>query len=201
MSKRYIIVEDDNDKYTFEAIIRNMKIGENIEVESAENEDNIEWIPKSAENNIEKPTGLKESFESLLREIIKGRCEKIGIIWDLDNLSKKERISQFNTAIELAVAAYRAENSDIVISFPKKIVETNKFYDLDVDGIVVKIACHFIHFQGKGELEDLLKAIKAKPSPIADCVDEHLPKCLEQHQKNALKDKAVSYTHLTLPTR
>ena len=28
-------------------------------------------------------------------------------------------------------------------------------------------------------LEDILKAIKDKPSPIADCIDNHLPNCLE----------------------
>ena len=40
-------------------------------------------------------------------------------------------------------------------------------------------ACHFVHLNNKGEIEDILKEIKAKSSPVADCVDEQLPICLE----------------------
>jgi hypothetical protein len=41
----------------------------------------------------------------------------------------------------------------------------------------------------KGEIEDLLKAIKSFPSPLADCIDSKLPQCLQENLIEDLRDK------------
>ena len=40
----------------------------------------------------------------------------------------------------------------------------------------------------QGEIEDILKAVKAQPSPLADCIDEHLPECMKVSEEE-LSDK------------
>lgn len=187
MAKKFIIVEHDSDKFTFEAIIRHIHAEQEIEVESAENED-IDWYIRSAEANIQQPTGLKESILDIFTEITKGNCEKIGIIWDLDTFSIEQRIQQINNAISLA--AQEAQNEmGITVTWAQNITAINQFCPLIVDSIEIQVACHFVHLDGSGEIENILKAIKSQPSPLADCVDSKLPECLDLQGEKALKDK------------
>ncbi len=187
MAKSFIIVEHDSDKFTFEAIIRHIHAEQEIEVESAENED-IDWYFRSAEANIEQPTGLKESISDIFTEITKGNCEKIGIIWDLDTFSIEQRIQQINNAISLA--AQEAQNEiERTVTWVQNITEINQFCPLIVDGIETQVACHFVGLNEMGEIEDVLKAIKSRSSELADCVDKHLPTCLDLQGEKALKDK------------
>jgi len=49
---------------------------------------------------------------------------------------------------------------------------TKQFIDICGDnGTNAKLACYFTNVGGKGELETLLKAIKARESPHADCLN------------------------------
>ncbi|CAA6813620.1 MAG: Unknown protein [uncultured Aureispira sp.] len=46
------------------------------------------------------------------------------------------------------------------------------FEDFQLDGFGrVEIACHFMNVDGQGELETVLRAIKTKESPHADCLN------------------------------
>jgi hypothetical protein len=49
------------------------------------------------------------------------------------------------------------------------------------------LACYFTNFEGKGELETLLKAIKARKSPQADCLSSWKT-CIESQGKD-ISDK------------
>lgn len=188
MGKTFIIVEHDSDKFTFEAILSYMQMQTAIDVRSAEVTD-IEWLIRSAENNIDVPNGLKETFISLFGDIQNGNCERIGIIWDLDSLTNEQRISQMNNAITLAIEEYARKKAEITIALQTPITAINQFFDLIVDGIEVKIACYFVNYEGKGEIEDVLKAIKSQPSPLADCVDSKLPECLALNDEKELRNK------------
>ncbi len=188
MAKSFVIVEHDSDKFTFEAILRFMKKEAEIEVGSSEESD-IQWHIRSAESSIEQPTGLKESLLSVFKEIKKGKYEKVAIIWDMDTFTESERIAQMNNAIHLAIGEYMPDNQGIVIDFAKAISKANDFENIVIDGNTAQIACHFINFGGSGELENLLKAIKAKDSNIADCIDAKMPECLAENDEKALRDK------------
>ena len=58
------------------------------------------------------------------------------------------------------------------------------------NSLVIEFSCHFVGLEGKGEIEDILKAIKTQDSPIADCVDRHLPICLKLTDEE-LRDKEL----------
>ena len=52
------------------------------------------------------------------------------------------------------------------------LLSTKQFIDIcGENGTNAKLACYFTNVGGKGELETLLKAIKARDSPYADCLD------------------------------
>ncbi len=163
MARRFVIVEHDNDKHTFKAILQFMQSQEHIEVRSAEITD-IEWLIRSAESNIEAPNGLKKSLIDVFKEIAKEKYDKIGIVWDLDTFTPEQRMSQINNAIRLAIQ--ENPNTNLVVQC-QNIRQIDEFVKLKVNQVEVEIACHFVNHEGKGELEDLLKAIKAKSSPIA----------------------------------
>lgn len=186
MAKKFVIVEDNNDKYTFEAILRYMETSD-IEVKSTEKED-IDWYIRSAESNIDSPTGLKDSLFSAFKELRKEEHDKIGIIWDLDNFTNEQRLLQINNALKLAVADFQKENIGVTITFDK-IEATNTFAKITINDVDAEIACHFVQYKGVGELEDLLKAIKAKNSDIADCIDAKLPECLDEKEETSLRNK------------
>ena len=54
----------------------------------------------------------------------------------------------------------------------ESLSSTKQFIDICGDnGTKAELACYFTNVEGKGELETLLKAIKARDSPYADCLD------------------------------
>lgn len=63
---------------------------------------------------------------------------------------------------------------------------------VDEEEIALQLACHLIHLEGKGELETLLKAIKTKPSPYADCLAEWR-RCLEEKGKTVTDKEFGKY--------
>jgi hypothetical protein len=186
MPKKYIIVEDNSDKYTLEAILRNMANQDKAIVASAET---VDWEIRSAESNLENPTGLAESIESVLREIPMGKYDKIGLVWDTDNFTAAERVLQFNNAINKAIKNHTKKYPENVANIIAPLTEINQFVPLEVNGVAVQVGCYFIHHNGTGEMEDLLKAIKNKPSPIADCVDKLMPGCMQENGEVTPKNK------------
>ena len=188
MAKTIIIVEDNNDKFTFEAIIRHMRLSDNLLVRDAPYPD-IDWEVVSAEKNAEQPTRLIAVFEGLRNDIRNETYDKIAIIQDIDNNSKENRLLLVNTAFEAAYPAEYQEITDTNILVPFSFIE-------DVEGVeerlTVHVACHFVGLTKngikQGEIEDILKAVKAQPSPLADCIDEHLPECMKVSAEE-LRDK------------
>ena len=126
----------------------------------------------------------------MLKEIKKGKYDKIAVIWDLDNFSFDDRLLQVNNAFDLAINEFKVENSDLVIK-KDRIERPGSFFNLKFDNKNIQIACYFVNYQGKGEIEDVLKAIKSsnKSSLIADCVDSKLPECLGENEQVNLRDK------------
>ena len=104
-------------------------------------------------------TKLITTLKALDADLQKRDIEKIGIIIDIDNDSEQERLELVNKCIK---QVFESET----------LLSTKQFIDISGDnGTNAKLACYFTNFEGKGELETLLKAIKAKESPHADCLD------------------------------
>jgi hypothetical protein len=187
MKKKFLIVESAGDEATLKAILMYMKHLDTINVNNTDVE-MIDFEKKSIDE--EEPTGLKNTLKSVFSKVVKGGYDKIGIIWDIDDFHvdkpypqtqdrKQYRVSQMNRAIDLAIGELI---SKYTIFFETKLTDTNQFVSLKINDIDISIACYFVNYQGKGELEDLLKAIKSEPSPIADCVVESLPHCLSKKE-------------------
>src|SRR4028118_1625383 len=104
-------------------------------------------------------TELIKALKNLERKIDLKDIEKIGIIIDIDNFSEEERLKFVDRCIE---QVFEAES----------LSSTKQFIDICADnGTNAKLACYFTNVGGKGELETLLKAIKARESPHADCLN------------------------------
>lgn len=187
MAKTLILVEDDSDKHTFEAIIRHIKLQDSLSVTIPPPDTVIDWKSIADENNPLKPSGLIKGLKALRNDINIGKYDKIGIIKDMDTNSKADRLLLVNNALKEAYPdeAQPLEDVNRLISFA--------FKQEDSEDTIVHFSCYFVHIMKddveKGEIEDILKAIKTKPSPIADCVDIHLPNCLEDNNEKQLREK------------
>ena len=104
-------------------------------------------------------TKLTTTLKALEADLQKRDIEKIGIIIDIDNDSEQERLRFVDRCIK---QVFESET----------LSSTKQFIDIFGDnGTKAKLACYFTNVGGKGELETLLKAIKARDSPYADCLD------------------------------
>jgi len=104
-------------------------------------------------------TKLITTLKALEADLQKRDLEKIGIIIDIDNYSEAKRLEFVNECIQ---QVFESET----------LSSTKQFIDICGDnGTKAKLACYFTNFEGKGELETLLKAIKARESPHADCLN------------------------------
>ncbi len=182
MAKAKIIVEDNNDRHTYQAIINHTKLQESLSVSEVE----IEWEVSSAETNPEKPRGLIRTLKSLLNDIRSGSIERIGIVWDIDT-DAEQKLQTVLTAFD------EAFGTDVIV---KPFSKPNEFGSIVFDSgtpeeIEVKVACFFVGLDGKGEIEDLLKMIKSKPSPLADCINKNLPHCLNENGITDVNDKEL----------
>ena len=146
-----VIVESKNDAIFMQAMVD--KLNCDIEVEPPIYIDNYESLEGLSEKQ------LINTLKDLEADLQKREIEKIGIIIDIDHHSESERLQWVNKCIQ---EVFESET----------LLSTKQFIDICGDnGTSAKLACYFTNVEGKGELETLLKAIKAKNSPYADCLD------------------------------
>ena len=150
-----VIVESKNDRIFMQAMVE--KLNCDLQVASPIYIDDYKSLEGLSE---------KELSKALEANIDKKGIEKIGIIIDIDKSSEQERLKFVDRCIK---QVFESET----------LLSTKQFIDICGDnGTSAKLACYFTNVGGKGELETLLKAIKAKDSPYADCLDSWKT-CLE----------------------
>jgi len=175
--KNLLIVESKNDKFFIEALIHHLNL-ESVEVASGVicGIDDFECLGGLSE---------KKLTETLIA--IKGRIkkddesiQKVGIIIDIDEKTKIERLNLVNNALSQAFNTQKA------------IDDINTFVNIPIDALQdIEIAVYFTNLDGKGELETVLKQIKTKDSVYADCL-QSWQDCLRRNninQGNGLKNK------------
>ena len=157
-----VIVESKNDRIFMQAMVE--KLNYDLQVASPiyiDDYKSLEGLSK---------TELIKALKALEANIDKRDIEKIGIIIDIDNDSEQERLKFVDRCIK---QVFEAES----------LSSTKQFIDIcGKSGTNAKLACYFTNVGGKGELETLLKAIKAEDSPYADCLDSWKI-CLESKGK------------------
>ena len=146
-----VIVESKNDKIFMQAMVK--KLNCDIQVDPPIYIDDYKSLEGLSE------TELIKALKALEANIDKKGIEKIGIIIDIDNYSAQERLEFVDRCIK---QVFEAES----------LSSTKQFIDICGDsGTSAKLACYFTNFEGIGELETVLKAIKARKSPHADCLN------------------------------
>lgn len=186
MANSLIIVEDNNDQYTFEAIIRHFGLTEDLSVNPKPK--NIDWQAVPKENDLSKPNALVRELKALKNDFSKEKFDKVGIIRDMDNSIEADMLLLINNALKEAYPIEYQELTSCNTSVPFEFEQNSTGKKL-----IINFACHFVGIDSEGvrngEIEDILKAIKSEPSPLADCVDKHLPECLKLNGEKSLKDK------------
>lgn len=144
MSNR-LIVESENDKYFIEAFIKHLNL-DTIKVG--------EPICSIDEYKCLGGIGnLKNKLQGLKADIEKHDIQKIGIIFDADDLGIEKRTK-----------------------YIKDIISSSEFEDDSIFKIYI------MNINGKGELETVLKEIANKDCPMANCLEDW-KKCLLSKDK------------------
>lgn len=164
--KNILIVESENDEYFIEALARKV---------SSENE--VRKIYEYKHSSLD-PKRLTNSLTCALTDVRSRGVSKIGIILDMDDSTKEERIKFINDCL---INSF----SECGYPYPSNfLADTNQFIRNPVDDEMdVDISCFFTNVDGEGELETLLKAIKSKNSVFADCLYDGWKDCLIKNNK------------------
>jgi hypothetical protein len=163
-----VIVESKNDAIFMQAMVEQLNC--DIQIEKPIYIDEYKALSGLDE------TKLINALKALKADIQKTDIEKIGIIIDIDNYSEPERLQWVNKCIQ---QVFESET----------LSSTKQFIDIGGDNETnAKLACYFTNFEGKGELETLLKAIKARESPYADCLDSWRS-CIKEKEGKEIKQK------------
>ncbi|MEG4235236.1 hypothetical protein QUA40_24495 [Microcoleus sp. Pol11C3] len=163
-----VIVESKNDRIFMQAMVE--KLNCDIQVASPIYINDYKSLEGLSE------TELIKALKALEANIDKKGIAKIGIIIDIDNCSEQERLKFVDRCIK---PVFEAES----------LSSTKQFIDIYGDNETkAKLACYFTNVEGKGELETLLKAIKARESPYADCLDSWRS-CIEEKEGKKIKQK------------
>lgn len=167
-----LVVESENDKFFIEAIIKQLNLSHQVTVEN--------WEICIDEYACLEGTGnLEATLKTLKNKISKTEPEKVGIILDQDKASTEERLQLVNDTVQKVFCS-----TDV---FQK----TCSFITLQADeNCSFELACYFIHLNGTGEVENLLKTIKTADSPHADCLSENWINCLTK-KETSFSDKEL----------
>ncbi|MEG4201300.1 DUF3226 domain-containing protein [Microcoleus sp. Pol12A5] len=156
-----VIVESKNDAIFMKAMVEKLNCDIEIEPPIYIDYESLEGLSE---------TKLINTLKALEADIQKRDIEKIGIIIDIDNYSEAERLEFVNECIQ---QVFESET----------LSSTKQFIDIFGDnGTKAQLACYFTNVEGIGELETLLKAIKARESPHADCLNSWQT-CIESQGK------------------
>lgn len=165
MSNNILIVENKNDQFFLQAIIRYLNFKIEVAPPIIISEDDYR-----AMNGL-NPTKLKNALKDLKADIQKGEIERVGIIIDIDDQLEIDRINFVNECIQE------------VFPESQSLEEVKQFININFDGFNIQLACYFTNFNGQGELETVLKMIKSQNSDYADCL-ETWKDCLNNHDKS-----------------
>lgn len=167
--KNIILIEGKDDKAFIEALIPSVET-KPITVEK------LEGLNQDA---------LTKSLDAQKNSFQKKPFDKLAITIDQDDFTKAERLAFVNKAIEKV--------------FGSTLTDTVTFTSVDINGDFLQIACYFVNFKGKGELESLLTQIKTKPSPYADCLNQW-QNCLQTKVSQKEFDKLWVHYYLKYDT-
>ncbi|MBE0470361.1 MAG: hypothetical protein IBX55_12760 [Methyloprofundus sp.] len=147
-----LIVESDNDRYFLEALIFHLNMDVDVD------------YPICDVDEFECLEGLNEAKLKLKLDNIKfDKYDKVGILVDADAEGVSNRVALVKKVLTQAGVNNPPNQANMLVNCP----------NLDVD-----FAIGVINVDGNGELETLLKGIKAKDSTYADCLDSWRT-CLE----------------------
>lgn len=165
-----LIVESKNDKHFIQAFINYLNC--NIEIHPPIKIKEDDYEPLEGLNQAKLKTALK----ALQAEIQKKDIKKIGIIIDIDNYTKQERLNFIDDCIK------------DVFNEAGTLSNTGQFSNIPIgSGDDIQLSCYLTNVDGQGELETVLKAIKKEDSPHADCL-EAWKDCIQRKGKS-IKDK------------
>ncbi len=165
-----LIVESQNDQYFIEALAQKVS-----------QENRVCRIDEFKHSSLDSRKLTIEIGAALTTRGV----QKVGIILDIDASNETERLTLVNECIYKAIVnnGLEAENSQIPsITTIKQLTP----FPLNND-ITIQIACYFTNVDGQGELETILKAIKSKESPFADCLYQGWKTCFESKGKRLVQ--------------
>ena len=159
-----LIVESKNDRIFVQALIAHLNASINT-VEEIKLDDTGEAIKIDEYEELSglNQNKLREAVKRLLANAQKKPIQKLGILIDLDRFSETERIHWLNDCLE---PVFKVENL---------FANVSEFVPIPIPNapeISLAITCYFTQANQQGELETLLKHIKAQPSPYADCLED-----------------------------
>jgi len=152
----FIIVEGQEDKVFIELLLDNST---SVEVRPI-------FIDKLGGLSVES---LKNKLTTIKTKLPREPIEKVGIILDFDDKTKQERVDLVNEALKAVFSNQPplkdcGENNAITVSFKGNDGSSYNF----------ELACYLMGLNNAGELEDVLRDIKSRDSPVADCIVECL---------------------------
>ena len=166
-----LIVESKNDKIFIEKVIEVLNL-KNISIDKPICVNDYDCLDGLSQES------LISSLKSLSAQLLKQDIRKIGIIIDHDYVSFEERLKFVNECVEQVF-----EKQDSV-----SLTDTSSLIEVKTkSNIPLELGCYFMNLDGRGELETVLKAIKTKDSPFADCLQKWRD-CLKIQNKS-ISDK------------
>ncbi len=194
MAKTLIIFEGELDEPFIKRVLSEMRLQDAFKFE----ENDFQYEQSTADPNPEKPTKLIKTLKTFKESFVLKEISKVVIVRDLDKGQLSDTLQLVNNAL---IGAYATQVADIPKITEEKQFVTLKFKenknDSDDDAIQIPFACYIIGvyvqkdgvLQKQGETDDILKKIAVNPSNVADCINSHLPTCLNNRVPPASLDE------------